>query len=93
MADNFPLLTVDNVYTWYWLGNPKYSVHDIAEEVGCGESTVYRFMVKNEIPRRTHSAATKNSYIAEGKRIKRYEQWELLTVDNILKWYWNSTPN
>ena len=68
-------------------------MNDIAKEVGCGNSTVHRFMVKNKIPRRTLSIAQKISWIFEGKRIRRYEQWDLLTVENIIKWYWNSEPN
>ena len=93
MTDNFPLLTVDNVYHWYWYSNPQYSIKDIAEEVGCGTSTILRFMVKNDIPRRTLSVAQRISWDVKGKRIRRYEQWELLTIENVIRWYWNSTPN
>jgi predicted DNA-binding protein YlxM (UPF0122 family) len=92
MTDNFPLLTVDNVYQWYWYNEPKYSMKDVAKEVGCGASTIHRFMEKHDIPRRSLSAALNISWTTEGKRVHRYEQWELLTVENILNWYWNSDP-
>lgn len=93
MTRNHPLLTIENVVYWYWATNPPWSTLDIADEVGCSESSVHRFMVKNNIPRRDYSDALKNSWNTDEKRLRRYERWDLLTVENTIKWYWRSTPN
>lgn len=92
MTDNHPLLTLENVMYWYWYTEPKWSGLDIAKEVGCSLNTVYRFMKANNIPIRNHSEAMKNSWQWEDKRIKQFERYEGLTVENVLKWYWKNDP-
>ena len=72
MTDRYPLLTVENVYYWYWECDPPLSQLDIANEVGCSPGTVSLFMIKNNIPRRDYSKAQYARYENEDK----YDQFK-----------------
>jgi len=70
---NFPLLTYENVYNWYWNHTPLLSTSDIAEKIGINRKNVENFMKKNNIPRRSYSESVKNWHSNPRKR-KNYEE-------------------
>ena len=57
MTEKYPLLTAESVKYWYWGCEPAYSVIDIAKVTGTSQATIYMFMEKNRIPRRSRSEA------------------------------------
>ncbi len=62
MTDVYPQLTVSNIKHWYWEVEPHWSVCDIASNIGCSESTIYSFMKRHNIPRRSTSEANINRF-------------------------------
>jgi len=45
MTETYPLLTVANVYHWYWECDPAWSGWDIAKAIGCKHpATVYQYI-------------------------------------------------
>ena len=62
MTELYPLLTVQNVNYWYWEVEPHWSAIDIAKAVGCGRNTVYNFMKRKNIPKRSRSKANLNRF-------------------------------
>ena len=68
MTDKYPLLTVESVKYWYWECDPAYSLIDIAKVIGVNQATVYRFMVRNGIPRRNRSEANVNRFKCAHKK-------------------------
>lgn len=58
----------DFVVEKYWDTNPAWSGIDLAKYYDCDWSTIYRFMKKNDIPRRNHSEANLNKWLCKWKR-------------------------
>ncbi len=92
MIKNHPLLTSNNINYWYWECDPSLSQYDIAREIGCSTSTVSRFMAANGIPTKALSDAIKNAFRWDDKGRTQFEEYDLLTVENLIKWYWKSDP-
>ncbi len=67
MTEKYPLLTVENIKYWYWECNPAYSVIDIAKVTGVNQATIYGFMERKGIPRRSRSDANINRFKCEHK--------------------------
>jgi hypothetical protein len=74
MTDNYPELNVLNVRYWYYQCEPTWSMDDIANHIGCAQSTVMKLMEKNGMPRRSHSEANLNRYKCKWKAEKFLEQ-------------------
>ena len=68
MTDKYPKLTIDNVIYWYWVCDPGWSQKDIANAIGCNNSTVAAFMKRHKIEVREPSTAGKNRYKCKWKR-------------------------
>lgn len=62
MTEKYPLLTISNVNHWYWEVDPHWSGFDIAKAIGCGTTTLYRFMKTYGIQVRSRSEATINRF-------------------------------
>ncbi len=56
------MLTPSNVKYWYWEVEPHWSGFDIAKAVGCGTTTLYRFMKTHKIQIRSRSEANINRF-------------------------------
>lgn len=68
MTEKYPLLTTESVKHWYLECDPAYSVIDIAKVTGASQATIYRFMERNRIPRRSRSEASINRFKCEHKK-------------------------
>ncbi|KKN33731.1 hypothetical protein LCGC14_0800820 [marine sediment metagenome] len=62
MTEAHPMLTDSNVKYWYWEVEPHWSGYDIAKAVGCGITTLYRFMKTHKIQIRSKSEANINRF-------------------------------
>ncbi len=69
IEEKYPNLTIENVKQWYFKNN--LSAYDIMEKVECKNvNTIYKFMEKNNINRKSYSEAMKSRWKNPEKRKK-----------------------
>lgn len=71
----------DFVIEKYWNTEPAWSGLDLINHYGCSKSSLYRFMVRNNIPRRNQSEAIRNARSCVHKKEN---------MDNALKELWEN---